>query len=147
MDALRDKYIRACKYKPSLEQNFVRSHKNTIVGFIGTSRLESQISVLDDDFNILLSYDVKAYIGSCTISDDGKHIAWQTAYARTEDGASLFLYDVYHQQLLFKVPESEPIKYHKGLFIDSNDGDVKVICHYKTADIIYDINGKIISKS
>ena len=145
MDGLRDKYIRACKYKPSLEQNFVLSHVNTSVGFIPTAHLKSQISVLDDDFNILFSYDVEAHIGACTISDDGRYIAWQTATSNTEDGDSVFLYDVKNKKLLFKITAKVHIKHIPNLFIEVNTYDLILFCHYNIGDIAYDIHGNIIS--
>lgn len=144
MDELREKYIRACQCKPSLEINFVRSHINTVVGFIPTARFESQIAVLNDDFIILFRYDVNAYIGACAISDDGEYIAWQTAYARTEDGASVFLYDVINSQLLFRTAESLPIKYLNGMYIERKNEDILLYCHYKDKTVIYDQKGQIV---
>ena len=143
MDELREKYIRACKFKSSLEQNFVRSHVNTSVGFIGTAPLESQISVLDDDFNILLSYDVKAYIGACTISDDGNYIAWQTANSNTDDGNSICLFDVNNNQMMFQIEANVHIKHIVNIFLETIENGVLLHCHYNTGDITYTSDGNI----
>lgn len=137
-EILSQKFYEAYKYNNRM-YNFISSGINTLVGFINKEALHSIIAVLDNNFNIITSYETNAFIHSCNISDNGKYIVWQTAFSQNSDSNSIFLFDVSKRKLLWRINAPIHIRYLNGIFVF--DAVHIVECRYDDISIKYDFYG------
>lgn len=142
---LQNKYYERNKYRPTYEYNFMTSQINTTVAFIcdNSDSYSDLISVLDFNFNPILTYKTNAHIHACNISNDGNYIVWQTASSPYDDGNCIFLLDVTYKKLLWKVHSYLHCKFSKGIFVFPQRNIIE--CLFNDIIIQYDMSGNVIA--
>lgn len=104
-----------------LEMNFVISHNNIVCCALG-----KRLYLTDRNFYPLIAYESNSFIGACSISANGKYVAFQMARnnENDEDSGATAVFDVKSKKIIAKRKLPTGFKGTRHIFIDEKQQSI-----------------------